>query len=155
MLLLLVGLFFAVLGIDFHVNRFRAGPNDAGGYALIFGTIYLLLGLWCIFGAIRNLRNLPGIRQASVRPSESFVRWHLRILVVAVVCEVFGAIAYSRDLIPSSGFKIVQWGHDREFCRHSGDRHRCHGVARKTELSSELLAPPDTCRNARRCPAGR
>jgi hypothetical protein len=107
-LLLLVGLFFAVLGIDFHVNRFSAGPNDADGYALIFGTIYLLLGLWCIFGAIRNLRNLPGIRQASVRPSESLVRWHLRILVVAVVCEVFAAIAYSRDLIPS-GFKIVHW----------------------------------------------
>jgi len=102
-LLLLAGLFFAVLGIDFHVDRFRAGPNDAGEYALIFGTIYLLLGLWCIFGAIRNLRKLPGIQQAPVRSSETLVRWHLRILVVAVVGEVFAAIAHSRDLIPRAG----------------------------------------------------
>ena len=94
--LLLVGMILAGLGISFYSE-----------YELAFGTIDLVLGLWCVAGAIGNLRNLQRIRQAPMRSSDSLVRWHLRILAVAIVCEISAAVTYSRDLIPASGFKIA------------------------------------------------
>ncbi len=117
-LVFLVGLGLTVLGLDLYVelivefcgNYRYAGLNAVDGYSLVFGSVYSLVGLWCLLGAIANLRNIQLLRQVPVRPGEAVVLWHLRILAAAVVCEVLAAVACWRLEVISSGvLRSAHW----------------------------------------------
>jgi len=92
--LLVIGVVFLLLAAVTARQTILVG--DEITYSLVFGSIYVLVGVWCTAGAVRNLAVLRKVGSVPTTRAERLLRAFLWWIAFTVGSYVLAAVLYSR-----------------------------------------------------------